>query len=91
MNAFSRFKKTQETTNISSKPPLTKVDRNSEIRRANEAAKALAKQPKNVLSYEEERKQAKLNKNKMDDIKKKYTRISRSGSRKRSNSKGAKS
>ena len=36
-----------------------KIDRNSEIRRANEAAKALAKQPKTTMSYEEEKKQAK--------------------------------
>ena len=70
---------------------MVKIDRNSEIRRANEAAKALAKQPKSTMSYEEEQKMQKKNKRKMDDIKKKYTKVSRSRSRKRSNSKGTKS
>jgi len=89
---FSKFKNQQrEQAPKVTKPPLsTKIDLSAERKRANEAAKALAKQ-KAALSYEEEKKLAKDKKSRMDKIKNKYTNYSRSRSRKRSSSNGPKS
>jgi hypothetical protein len=72
------------------KPPLAGNDKSQERIRTNNAAKKLHDN-KSILTYDEERKIAKDKKAKMDELKKKYTNISRSRSRKRSNSKGPQS
>lgn len=93
---FSKFKKYKDSepklNNVTdNKPPRGKRDTSNDKIRAKQAAKVLAKQKKEVLNYEEERKQALDKKAKMDQIRKKYTNYSRSRSRKRSSSNGPKS
>ena len=92
---FSKFRKNKESNpelnHIGSKPPLAaNRDRSQELKRAKQAKKKLAEEKK-TMSYDEERKEAKSKKARMDEIKNKYTKLSRSRSRKRSNSKGPKS
>jgi hypothetical protein len=92
---FNKFKKYKDSNPKlyeykQAKPPLAGDDKSQERIRTKQAAKKLHEN-KSVLTYDEERKIAKDKKAKMDELKKKYTNISRSKSRKRSKSKGPQS
>ncbi|CAI2382571.1 unnamed protein product [Moneuplotes crassus] len=88
---FSKFKehKKKDPKFEKLKAKEQKISRQQELQRAREAKKKL--KVGEATDIQEERKQAKLKKAKMDEIKKKYTNISRSRSRHRSKSNGPKS